>query len=254
MVVIEPTPNSPNVVDVDARVRSNAGAAALAGGLLILFGFFFLGKEAGTDLSSHAANVFRYAIRLGGLALIGVAAWSSFGHLPALLADAVISVLVGVAFVVAAVLMLLDVGWLIVVQTLLYMICGTMFLNSALRTWRDYRELVRLEAGERMISEDDVEELAAPDGSPLASQLLKQGGKGAAGGQRVETRAGKAELVDFEPVKRGGRDTLTTPQDQPISLDEAPDQVTAGGQKKKKSPPGKGYLADFDKQDHPTKR
>ena len=249
---MEPTPNSPRIVDVDTRVRNNTGSAALAGGLLVLFGFFFLSWEAGTDLSTRATNVFCLTVRVGGLALIGVAVWSTFGHVPALLADAIISLVIGLAFAVTAVLMLVDVGWWILVQTLIYLICGTMFLNSSLRTWRDYRELVRLEAADEGLSEEDIERLAAPDGSPLASQLLEQRGQRAVRRKRLKRRTGKPELVDFEPVKRAGRGARTTPQDQPIDLDEAPSGAAEGSQEKS-PPPSQGYLADFGKTDRSTK-
>ena len=243
---MEPIQDSPKIMDADTRVRGNTGAAALAGGLLILFGFFALKTVVAADLTGHAANVLCYLVRVGGLALIGVAMWSSFGHRPALLADAMICFLVGAAFVVVALLMLIDFGWWTVVRTLLYMICGTMFLNSGLRTWRDYRELVRLEAVGDGIGEEDVERLAAPNGSPLTTQLLQERGQRAVRRRRVRRRGGKADLVDIEPIKRAGRGALTTPEDQPISLDEAPSGAS-GGSHKRKSPPPQGYLADSEK-------
>lgn len=243
---MESTPNSPNIVDVDARVRSNTGAAALAGGLLILFGFFYLEKEVGMDASSRAANVFLYTIRFAGLALIGVAIWSSFGHLPALMGDAVLSFLIGAAFVVTALFMLIDFGWWIAVQALVYIICGMMFLNSGLRTWRDYREMKRMEAADEDLGDDEMAQLAAPDGSPLANQLSEGRGQRATRRRRIRRRADKSELIDIEPIKRAGRGALTTPQDQPINLDE-PSSGATGGSPKRKSPPPHGHLADFDK-------
>ncbi|MCH7995192.1 MAG: hypothetical protein IIB57_12220, partial [Planctomycetes bacterium] len=91
------------ILDLGASVRSNTGGAALAAGLLIFFGFIYLAEPvAGAGLS-----LVYYTLRYGGLAMVAVSVWLSFGHLPALAADAAVSILVGALIALAGAFMLI---------------------------------------------------------------------------------------------------------------------------------------------------
>ena len=148
---MERTDSHKPVMDLEARVRANTGPAALAAGLLIFFGFFSIERPEGSDLWAKAAVVFYHTIRWGGLAMVGLAAWSSLGDGPALFADAVVSCIIGVIMVVTGGLMLIDAG--VVLRCVVYMICGVMFLALGIRNGRDFLRFARSE------DSDDLEVL-----------------------------------------------------------------------------------------------
>ena len=72
---------SGRILDLGASVRSNTGGAALAAGLLIFFGFIYpIEPAAGSGLFYTGQSLLFFALRLGGLAMVGVSVWLSFGH------------------------------------------------------------------------------------------------------------------------------------------------------------------------------
>jgi hypothetical protein len=128
------TPNTPS--DISLRVRRNAGSAALAAACLIYFGFFQLAKPVGNDLFAIASLVFVYTLQIGGVLMAMVVLPSLLGHPMALLLDAVVSVGIGVLFVLTGVAMLLGGGDAI--QTVLNVIFGAMFFSAGVRNGRYY--------------------------------------------------------------------------------------------------------------------
>ncbi len=127
--------------NVVARVRRNAGAAGLVAGLLIFFGFMWLQGEIGSSTFVKGSVLLRYTLRIGGIAMIGVAIASSVGTLGALLADAVTSLVIGVFILLSAALMT-GADHLGLSQVVVF-VCGILFVTTGLRTWRDYLAILR---------------------------------------------------------------------------------------------------------------
>lgn len=148
---MEQPPNS-RIVDVEAHVRSNTGPAGFVAGLLIFFGFFWLGGPSGEGTFLVGDMICQYTLRLGGLAMVGVAIGSSIGTPVALLADAIVSLLIGVLLALSGVLMLVGGGGPL--QDAIYIVCGTTFVVSSLRGWRELRAL----PVDGVVSEEDEDE------------------------------------------------------------------------------------------------
>ncbi len=121
------------------RVRQNVVPAAIGAAFLLFFGFLRLTEPTGTDLFSRANWVFYYTLRFGGLAMGAVAAWSLLGKSITLAVDAVVSVAIGALIVLSGLGMAVDGGPMI--QTIINFVCGSMFISSGVRNWRDYRLL-----------------------------------------------------------------------------------------------------------------
>ncbi len=147
--------SSSKIVDVEACVRGNTGSAALCGGLLVFFGFFFdFGGASGSVLGD---TLFHWTLRAGGLLMITAAVWCSIGVPVALLLDAVLLILIGVLLTISAVLM--TVGGGIALPYPVYVICGVILITYGIRDLRDYR---------RFPSEDDVFDAQESDEDSLA--------------------------------------------------------------------------------------
>jgi len=119
-----------------AAVRSNATSAAIAAACLIYFGFFHLSHPTGNDWFSLGNLILFYSLRIGGVALAVVAAWSLLGHSGVLIVDAAISVPIGLAFIVSGILMLVDGGGTF--QSVLILIFGAMFISAGVRNGKLY--------------------------------------------------------------------------------------------------------------------
>ncbi len=119
------------------RVRQNVVSTAIGAAFLLFFGFFQLTEPTGTDLFSRANWVFYYTLRLGGLAMAAVAAWSLLGQFITLAVDAVVTVAIGALLILTGLGMAVDGGAM--VQTIINVVCGGMFISSGVRNWKDYR-------------------------------------------------------------------------------------------------------------------
>ena len=203
-------------VDVEASVRHNTGSAAVAAGLLIFFGFIYpFARHDTPGLFGTGESILFLTFRLGCLVMVGVTVWLSFGHLPALAADAVASVIAGALIGIAGVLMLLDGGWWM--QALIISVSGATFLSSGLRNLGDYIALYRVESGADEDDEDELAALSTPRDSPLAADVAEQ---------RVITRQADPplddpELVELEPAPQPTK-ARSQPSDAPIQLDGSP--------------------------------
>ena len=132
------SPNTPS--DITLRVRQNSGSAALAAACLIYFGFFYLAKPAGDDLFAIASLVFVYTLHIGGALLGMVVLLLLLGHPMALLLDGIVSVGIGVLFVLTGVAMLLGGGDAL--QTVLNVMFGAMFFSAGARNGRYYFTMI----------------------------------------------------------------------------------------------------------------
>ena len=122
-----------------ARVRQNAGSAAIAAALMIYFGFFRLLEPSGSDLFQRAGWVFYHTLRIGGIVMGLVGAWSLLGHRPVLLVDAVASVVIGALLILTGAAMGIDGGDLL--QTVFMIVFGIMFISAGVRNARTYADL-----------------------------------------------------------------------------------------------------------------
>ncbi len=122
-----------------ARVRQNAGSAAIAAALMIYFGFFRLLEPSGSDLFQRAGWVFYHTLRVGGIVMGLVAVWSLLGHRPVLLVDAVASVVNGALLILTGAGMGIDGGDLL--QTAFMIVFGIMFISAGVRNGRTYADL-----------------------------------------------------------------------------------------------------------------
>jgi len=136
---MQPTARRRDEVDSAMRVRQNVAPAAIGALLLLYFGFLHLAEPTGTDVFGRASWVFYHTLRLGGLAMGVVALWCVLGQSVALVVDAVITVLIGVLLILTGLAMAVDGGDMI--QTIINVVCGGMFISSGVRNWRDYRFL-----------------------------------------------------------------------------------------------------------------
>ncbi len=239
-------------MDAEGNVRHHTGAAALAGALLIFFGFFYLAKPAGSDLYGKAGIVFFHTLRFGGLAMVAVAVWLSLGHLLALIVDAAVSVVVGVLFIVTGVVMIIDGGGML--QTLINVVCGTMFMATGLQYRREYQQLARLYGGDEDLTEEDVDILSAPEDSPL-TQLSRRPGTWILRTKRKGTpRPGSPPPVDFKPPSRHRPRTTPVQEERPVRLDDPPPEEVEDSPTTEAPPPPEGYLADLAKKGRPRKK
>ena len=122
------------------RVRQAATGTAIGAVLLLFFGFVHLARPTGTDLFSHAWLVVYYALRIGGVASAAIAVWLWTGQRPALIADAVVAVLLGVILVLSGLAMLFDGGGAF--ESAIITICGGSFVSSGVRHGRDYLQMI----------------------------------------------------------------------------------------------------------------
>ncbi len=141
---MQPTVEHRGEVGSAMRVRQNIAPAAIGAAFLLYFGFFQLTEPTGTDLFGRANWVFYYTLRLGGLAMAAIAAWSLRGQPITLAVDAVVTVAIGVLLILSGLGMAVDGGAM--VQTIINVVCGGMFISSGVRNWRDYRLLATMSA------------------------------------------------------------------------------------------------------------
>lgn len=134
---MQPTIGHRDEVGSAIRVRQNVAPAAIGAAFLLFFGFFQLTEPTGTELFDRASWVFYHTLRVGGLAMGAVAAWSLLGQPITLGIDAVVTVAIGALLIFTGVGMAVDGGAMI--QTIINVVCGGMFTSSGVRNWRDYR-------------------------------------------------------------------------------------------------------------------
>lgn len=142
---------------VASVVRGNVWSVAIGAALLCYFGFFSnLLEPEGTTLFERSNWIFFHTIRIGGPCLALITIWSLVGMRAALAADGVVSITIGVLFILSGGGMLIGGGD--VFSQGLYVLFGMMFFGSGRRNWQTYRHLV---AGGRVI-EADTETLPKP--------------------------------------------------------------------------------------------
>ncbi len=122
----------------NAAARANAGSAAFSAACLIYFGFFRFAIPTVTSLFSLGDAVFNYTLRIGGVAMAGIALWCLIGSSAALLVDGFVSVAVGLLLAFSGVAMLLGGGS--AMGQGIYILFGGMFAAAGVRNVRLYRQ------------------------------------------------------------------------------------------------------------------
>lgn len=126
-----------NGVDSASYVRRSAGSAAIAAVLMCLLGFGYYEAPAPKDLFGWCNLLFYYTLCIGGIAYALVALWCLTGHPLALIADGMLSVLVGAVFMTSGIGMLIDGGAML--NSVLITVFGWLFAGSGLRDFKIYR-------------------------------------------------------------------------------------------------------------------
>jgi len=118
-------------------VARQAGASAAVGAALLLyFGFVQLAAPADNDLFSQSWWLLYHTLRVGGIGLALVSVWLWIGHAPALLADGIVSGIIGALLILTGIGMLVGGGGL--TQPLINVLCGGMFVSAASHNARLY--------------------------------------------------------------------------------------------------------------------
>ena len=228
-----PTP-AHHVVDIEQRVRDNAGTAALTGALLVVYGFFMFGAAKGEGVFRTGETLFLLSLQLGGLAMLGVATWSAFGHLPSLLADAVVSALVAISLLISAVC--LTVGGGFSISYALYAIFAFMLLRSAVGIGMVYLSLRAQDVNSVDEDVEGAEGLAVADGDTSFLSGLQ-------GGRSTGTASAPGE---FEPIIF---DKTKPPTPKRKAIGDSPDDVIHLDEVQAKVKPPEGHLARLAQRD-----
>ena len=185
---------------VAMRVRQNVAPAAIGAAFLLYFGFLHLTEPTGTDLFSRANWIFYYTLRLGGLAMAAVAAWSAFGHPITLAIDAIVTVAIGGLLILTGFGMAIDGGAM--GQTIINVVCGGMFISSGFRNWRDSRSFsATMASNDPSMRSGDVDDF---DRRPRAAPDVRLRYPSPAPGEdRRESRAQRESTKPIAPPPEG---------------------------------------------------
>lgn len=119
--------------------RGNAAYAAIAAALLLYYGFGLPMKGiSDSAMYNLSVDVATWTMKIGGIGMALVVLGSLIGRPEALLADAVLSGLIGLSFVLTGVVRFVWGN----TQGLLFLIFGLMFVSAARTCWRVYRGTV----------------------------------------------------------------------------------------------------------------
>ena len=122
-----------------AHVRRNTGSAAIAAFLMLAYALGFLTPPDPTDLFTWCNFFFYYTLLIGGTAYALIAVWSWIGHAAALAADGVLSLIVGVLFMITGIGMWSDGGGAF--QNALIVVFGWLFSGVGVRNLRTFQYL-----------------------------------------------------------------------------------------------------------------
>ena len=243
--------HNPTSRDIASSVRGNALSAAIAAALMIVFGFYYLGKPTGAGLFSLSALAFYYTLRIGGIAMAAIAVGSLAGFRPVLLVDAVVSIAIGVLFVLTGVGMLVGGGGAF--QTILSVVFGGMFISAGVRNWRDYfllpavrdRPLAGIDtSSSRDSSHGDAATRAAPPVSSLGSQLR----------ERMASPADSRPPLPPAPASATSVTSDHAPPPNDKNIPAADEQTPTGESCEQETGPSPdGFLASFADKEPPPK-
>ena len=121
------------------KARQAAATTLVGAGIMLFFGFWYLGRPVGDDIFHRAGLVLYYTLRIGGLAFVGIAILLYLGRPVGLLLDAIAALPCGATLPACGVLMLTDGGdWL---NSFILIFGGISFLPTGWRNLQTYREI-----------------------------------------------------------------------------------------------------------------
>lgn len=195
---------------VAAFVRANATSAGLAALCLLFFGFYVLADPTGTTGFARANWVYLYTLRIGGIAMAVIAVWSLLGHRVALAVDAVASLLIGGLLIVSA-LVLKYLGW-DMVNTVISVICGGMFVSSGVRNGRLYAGFASVHRAQATL--DAL--LPAAVGAPPAERPGPVDARATLERLRRIREGEASHAAPVEPPTQGVRHAEPSPEARPV--------------------------------------
>jgi hypothetical protein len=199
------------------RVRRNAAQILLPAGLALVLGWVFLGlPESVGTVPLYVLAILVWTLRIGGIALLGVAAICRTGRPIGLLLDAIISSWFALALAAATVCLLAynatDLnGYVFAVLALVYM-------RAAWALWKDYPAVARAAAPEE-------DELATSDSSETS-----------------RWSSSPPETADEQPRSPN--------EPAPVSADAIPPSAPDALEPADEAPPG-GFLSGFAERKNP---
>ncbi|MGD2110700.1 MAG: hypothetical protein PVI86_15080 [Phycisphaerae bacterium] len=219
-----------------ARVRQNAGSAAIAAVLMIYFGFYVLAGPSGGGLFGLAGLLFYHTLRIGGVVMALVAVWSLAGHRVVLLVDGVASSTIGALLMLSAVGMVVGGG--AAFDGLLYVVFGVMFISAGIRSGRHYFALGR-----------------ASEARPSGELSSVGRSEGPIGGEPETRDSGGARVWHSQdPVASSARADEGTSRS--VTKDGGGSSAEASGATSdppEPGQPGDGFLASFADEDPPPR-
>ncbi len=205
-------------------------SAAIGAAFLLYFGFNQIILVDFATLDGKVWWVFNYTLQIGGICMAVVSLLLFIGLRLALLADGVVSVLVG------ALLVLTGIGIFFggdTLQALINVACGYMFYSSGVQNGRDYFRLTK--RATRPIADRDYPTPAMTEAEPQTVSPGPAVEERIAPARAIETFAPEPPAPVPEPVVDAN---TNLDQNHQPDIDPAP------------APPG-GYLASFAKKDPP---
>lgn len=225
---MNPTEESLNYGGIEfatSRVRRNAASAGFAALCLIYFGFFMWVMPTITDLASFGNAFNQYTMRIGGVGMGIIALASLSGQLWILMADAALSVIIGLGLIGSSLMMIVGSGSMDL-NLLLYIVFGIMFVSAGVRNGHAFVAL-------RPHCISTKESVQTPPSSPREGSM--------------------AELLRKRqpmpaPAPEAVRETRTAPkprQEAAPKPNPPPTKTGPSTTREDSPPPSDGYLASF---------
>lgn len=219
---------------------------------MLFFGFAHLAEPSGTDLFGRSWLVLYHTLRIGGLAMATIALWLGTGHLPALLADAVVAILIGAVLILTGAGMLLDGGDAL--QTIVNVFCGGMFVSSGLRNRREFLEF-RGHKGRAVRSLLQSHAAEHSESRPADQSTRENGPEQTEGKPPVSSSATRLRQLpahEADPAPSSGSASVQV--DTSSEGGETPEAASPRTPVSSSEPPPEGFLAAFAKKDPPPQQ
>ena len=163
-----PDPQPTRAVAARLIVRQHAGSTLLEAAVLLFVGFYFLGGLSGisdSQIYNTSVTAVRLAFQGGGVAMLVVAMLCWIGWRYALAVDAVVSAILGLAFLITGGIWLVNGD----MMGVLILIFGVMDLSSARASWARHLFVTSssFSAGAAFVPEAE----AAPDPGTLPGEF-----------------------------------------------------------------------------------
>ena len=230
-------------VDTRSYTRRSAGSAAIAALLMCAYGYGRLAAPEPDSLFNWCNLIFYYTLRIGGVGLAVVAVWCWIGHVVALAGHGVLSLLVGISFMLTGVGMLVDGGGTF--NSVIITVVGWSFTATGVRDLRAFRY-----SGSQPSSGDqgDIEPSMRKTTPSVAREPLPTPPPANTLAGQLKTRA-----VDRKPQEPASPGTSTRPAHNidPATLPLNSASEEPATESEPQTAPEGGFLADLARQGRP---